>query len=263
MTAFDSLAQNYDAQFTRSPVAAWLRDRVHERLDRLFPHGSRVLELGCGTGEDALRLARRGVQVIATDASPAMLESAAAKTGDESHIRLALLDMAHLPDSPPPPLDGLFDGVFASFGPLNCLDEWQTLASWLAARVRPGGSAAFGVMSRYCLWEVGWHGMHGDFKTARRRWRGSATFNGIAIHYPTPAQLTRSFAPTFKRETVLPLGIALPPSDVYGIVARRPRLLRGLLALERALGRVGPLAQFADHYWIEFRRTNNGDRASA
>jgi SAM-dependent methyltransferase len=256
---FDPLARDYDAQFTRSPVAAWLRDRVHTRLERHFQPGARVLELGCGTGEDALRLARRGVTVVATDASPAMLAQTGAKTGDTPNVTTALLDLAALPANPGPPLDGVFDGVFANFGPLNCLDDWLPLARWLARRVRPGGIVALGMMSRYCLWEIGWHGLHGDLTTARRRLSGRAPFragdSAFTITYPSPAQLTRAFAPDFWRVHLQPLGLLLPPSDAYPVVERRPRLLRLLMAGERVVGRLAPLATLADHYWIEFERS--------
>jgi hypothetical protein len=47
----------------------------------------------------------------------------------------------------------------------------------------------------------------------------------------------------------------LPPSDAYGAVERRPHLLRTLTALDRRLSNVSQLARFADHYWIEFERT--------
>jgi SAM-dependent methyltransferase len=44
-------------------------------LDRLAP-GARVLELGCGGGQDAGRMAARGFGVDATDATPAMVAKA-------------------------------------------------------------------------------------------------------------------------------------------------------------------------------------------
>lgn len=258
MTAFDSLAPTYDADFTESAIARWLRDRVHERLDLHFTAGSRVLELGCGTGEDALRLARRGIHVCATDASQAMLDIARAKTAPEPLVTVARLDLQA------PHLEARrgcgFDGVFANFGPLNCLPDWRPLALWLARQMGPGSIAAFGMLSPFCLWEFGWHALHGDFATVTRRWHGEAAFQPddaaepIPIHYPTPRRLTRDFAPHFERVHVSGLGLFLPPSDVYGIVERRPRLLAALTGLEHCFGRYAPL--LADHYWIEFRRTD-------
>jgi SAM-dependent methyltransferase len=49
-------------------------------LDRL-PPGGRVLELGCGGGQDAARIAARGFSVDATDATPAMVAKANQRWG--------------------------------------------------------------------------------------------------------------------------------------------------------------------------------------
>ncbi|HEY1015278.1 MAG TPA: methyltransferase domain-containing protein, partial [Herpetosiphonaceae bacterium] len=78
-TAFDTVAERYDGDFTSRRLGGWLRAAVWRRLGAAFRPGDRALELGCGTGEDALWLARRGVAVTATDVSPGMLRVAAAK----------------------------------------------------------------------------------------------------------------------------------------------------------------------------------------
>ena len=255
---FDALAPTYDQDFTASPIARELRARVHTRLDKHFAAGQHILEMGCGTGEDALHLAQRGVRVTATDASPAMLEAARAKIKknhepprrqEESLIQFTLLDLNNLPTEFP-----AFDGVFANFGVINCLADWRALAGWLVKRLPAGGIAAFGVMSPLCVWEMGWHGLHGDFGTAFRRWRKTTTFEGVPIHYPSIRRLTIEFSPYFRRVYVEPLGLWLPPSDAYGMIERRPRLLRTLTALDRQFSRVRQFASFADHCWIEFER---------
>ena len=51
-----------------------MRSRIWERARWAFGAGDRVLDRGCGTGEDAIRLARDGVRVVATDASGDMVE---------------------------------------------------------------------------------------------------------------------------------------------------------------------------------------------
>jgi hypothetical protein len=50
------------------------------------------------------------------------------------------------------------------------------------------------------------------------------------------------------------VGLFLPPSDAFAVIEKRPRLLRLLTALEDYCTRFAPLAYFADHYWIEFKR---------
>jgi SAM-dependent methyltransferase len=252
-TPFDALAPGYDRDFTTSPIARYLRARVHARLDEHFRPGAHVLELGCGTGEDALYLAARGVHLTATDASPAMLDITRAKVKAAASQPLVTVQPLDLNDALPADFP-VFTGVLANFGVLNCLSEWQTLSLWLADHIQPGGIAAFGVMSPFCLWEIGWHSLHGNFHVAFRRLRRKTIFQSIPIRYPTIRRLTRDFAPHFRRVHVEPLGLCLPPSDVYGVVERRPRLLRTLTELDRRLSKVNPLALYADHYWIEFER---------
>ena len=56
--AFDSLAAKYDDLFTRSMIGRAQRGAVWDALIDTFEPGSHILELNCGTGEDALFLAR-------------------------------------------------------------------------------------------------------------------------------------------------------------------------------------------------------------
>src|SRR5262249_31530444 len=81
--AFDHIGARYDVEFTNTELSLWFRHRVWERLGVLFKPGQRVIELGCGTGEDAIWLAKRGVQVLATDGSPAMIAETARKAKEQ------------------------------------------------------------------------------------------------------------------------------------------------------------------------------------
>jgi SAM-dependent methyltransferase len=276
--AFDALAPTYDQDFTTSRIAQTLRAKVQQRLAALTQPHDHALEFGCGTGEDALFLAQRGVHVLATDASEGMLMQARAKAGDQPNLEFAYLDIGNLPAlisdsnhhnlsgthvvSPLPEGEGSgvrgFSLVYANFGVLNCLNDWRPLAAWLSQRVKVGGYTAFGVMSPFCLWETAWHGAHGEMNIAFRRWRKKTPFHTadetIDIAYPTIRRLTRDFAPYFRRVRVFPLGVFLPASDAYGVVENRPRLHSRLMRLEKRFGDTAQLALFADHYWIEFVR---------
>lgn len=257
---FDPLAPTYDDTFTHTPIGQYLRGRIHARLDQHFHPGDHVLELGCGTGEDALHLAQRGVHVLATDASDSMLTIARAKAQGNPLIEFANLNVhsvgAHR-DAPVPLHPTPFDAAFSNFGPLNALDDWQPLAAWLAQQIKPGGFVGLGIMGSLCLWETAWHALHGDFKTAIRRWKGQAAFDSAApmtVYYPSIARIQRDFAPYFRCIHIEPVGLFLPPSDAFAVIEKRPRLLRLLTALEDRAARFALLARFADHYWIEFER---------
>src|SRR5688500_7030413 len=58
--AFDALATDYDDRFTRGALGRLLRERVWARFDACFPPNGRILDVGSGTGEDAVYLAGRG-----------------------------------------------------------------------------------------------------------------------------------------------------------------------------------------------------------
>jgi ubiquinone/menaquinone biosynthesis C-methylase UbiE len=73
--AFDVFAPTYDVDFTQTRLGKMLRGRVWQVLERYFSPGDHVLELACGTGEDACWLAEWGIRVTATDGSAEMVET--------------------------------------------------------------------------------------------------------------------------------------------------------------------------------------------
>lgn len=74
--AFSRAAISYDHDFGDLPGVAELRRRVLHLVRRYVPVGSRILEIGCGTGADARALAAMGYRVLATDTSEEMLNQA-------------------------------------------------------------------------------------------------------------------------------------------------------------------------------------------
>ncbi len=253
-SAFDTLAPTYDDDFTNTQIGQWLRAQVHKRLLSHWQVGDHILELGCGTGEDALFLAEHGIQVTATDASESMRQVAQEKTSNQPLITITHLDLHNLPDTAP----HTYDGVLSNFGVLNCLSDWHPLSEWLAQRVPQGGIVGLGIMAPYCIWETFWHGIHLNFKVATRRFRGKADFQQgdetITITYPHPNKMIEDFTEYFHLHHLQPLGLFLPPSDVYNVIEKHPRLLKWLTNLETKYGDKSPLSKFADHYWIEFKR---------
>lgn len=111
-------AKNYDAE-------------VELIQKNLVEHSSRpvksILDIGCGTGSHALRLAERGFEVVGVDRSPAMLDKARekAQTGNlavsfvEGDIRTTYLDRR-------------FDAVVCMFAVLGYLSSNQDLSTALS-----------------------------------------------------------------------------------------------------------------------------------
>jgi ubiquinone/menaquinone biosynthesis C-methylase UbiE len=257
--AFDDLAAAYDAAFTTSALGRSLRALTWERLDAALAGAGRVLEIGCGTGDDAVRLALRGAHVLATDPSPSMLRVAAAKAhhlGCAPRIEFRCLPMERLGE-----LAGeRFDGVWSNFGAINCVARLEAAVAELAPLVAPGAPLAWVVLGRHVPWEWAWFLARGNRDKALRRLRhGGTAWRGLRISYPTPADLGRILQPHFAPTRRAPLGFVLPPSYAAGWLERRPRALAALTWAERAAQRCSPLAAIADHYIFEARRTPAGD----
>ena len=255
--AFDEMAAAYDAVFTASALGRSLRALTWERLDAALSGCQRVLEIGCGTAEDAVHLALRGIDVLATDPSPSMLRVAAekaAQAGVRRRIEFRCVPMEHLGTE----LAGRrFDGVWSNFGAVNCVPRLETAVAGLAALLEPGAPLAWVVMGKHVPWEWLWFLARGNARKAFRRERhGGAVWRGMRIAYPTPAELTRAVAPHFTPTRCRPLGFVLPPSYASGWLERRPRLLASLTRVERSAQRVQALASLADHYLFEARRAD-------
>ena len=263
-SVFDAVAADYDRAFTHTPLARVLRDAVWARLAEVVRPGVRVLEIGCGTGEDAVWAARRGAQVLATDVSPAMLDvtrTKAERAGMADKVETRLVD------AEAPLLRAAGDGAgvradvgFSNFGALNCVSDLHPIAGALAQWVRPGGSLVLVFINRWCAWEIAWHLLHLQPRAAiRRLLRGGvdARVGGGIVHirYPSIGAMRRAFSPSFRLKRVTGLGVFLPPSYLEPVVAQRPRLFAVLKRWEETLASQFGFRSLADHVILELDRS--------
>jgi SAM-dependent methyltransferase len=101
---------------------------------------STILELGCGTGNDAARLAAEGYSVAAIDLSGEAITQARAKFGSMATFIVA--DIAQRL----PFLDGCFDAVMSNVAMHMFADRvTRALFAEVARLIRPGGVFAFHV----------------------------------------------------------------------------------------------------------------------
>jgi SAM-dependent methyltransferase len=251
---FDPLASAYDLEFTDTPIGRFMRRAVWRRMDARFQPGQRVLELNCGTGEDAAHLALNGVRVFATDEAGEMVGLAAAKTArlglsDLVTVRkLSLEDLSLLEGE-------MFDGALSNFGGLNCVADLAVVARSLAAVLRPGATAMLCVMGPLTPWEWLWFLSHGQpAKAFRRLNRGGCHWRGMTIRYPSVGELGRAFAPHFTVLETSAIGALIPPPYSRAWAEKHPRMLAALDRWERRWETSPLLYRLADHYLVELRR---------
>jgi SAM-dependent methyltransferase len=261
--AFDRAATSYDADYAANPIMAWLEEDAFARLCALFPPGSRLFEIGCGTGQMAVRLAEAGREVIASDISPAMIARAsAAAEGRSARVRLRWLVApagslaAQLAGEP-------LDGAYSNFGPLNCEPNLPDLAAGLATLIRPGGALLCSVMGRWCAWEIGWGLLRLRPREATRRlgrgWVQARMSGGpgeapatIPVRYYTPGGFARAFRPHFRVEEAIAYPLLIPPPYLAG---KFPGSAARLAGAERALSGLPGLRALGDHFLLVLRRT--------
>lgn len=267
-TPFDAVARDYDAAFTGTAVGRLLRERVWQILADLGIGGfgyldannsnQQALELNCGTGEDAVWLAKKGYNVLATDISPAMValtENKARQNGATGRIQTQMCSFAEVGN-----LEGPFDLVFSNFGGLNCAspEELRKLSLDLQKLTNPGGLFVAVVMSRFCWQETLYFLLKRKLSEAFRRLSRKPVNarldekTAVPTWYYSPDEIRRYF-PDFQAKRVLPVGFWLPPSYLNPFFEKRPRLL-GLLNFLEKNGAPAWFAPAADHFLICFEK---------
>ena len=94
MESYRDFARVYDEFMDQTPYDEWLLNILNIFKEYKIDKDAQVLDLGCGTGKMARKLAREGYQVTAVDNSMDMLEIAASEEDD--HILYVLQDMVSL-----------------------------------------------------------------------------------------------------------------------------------------------------------------------
>jgi SAM-dependent methyltransferase len=257
--AFDAVAADFDARFIAWKSVEAQRRAVRRALAAAFRPGSRLIEVGAGTGEDALWLARHGRDVLMTDASPAMIALASAKGGGRVRSLVAAAEEFEelaetLRDEPP------FDGAYSVFAGLNCVSDLTSFGRGMGRLLRPGKPLLLVMFGTCCPGEIIVETIRGRPGNAFRRFRHGDVAARLAgrdftVRYHRRADLVRMLGPWFKLEAREGVGIFVPPSAAEPWISTHPRLLRLLEAADRFAAR--PLAVLGDHILYRFIRTSD------
>ncbi len=256
---FDRIAEEYDQQFTDSVIGRAQRSLVHRALQNRVHEGQRVLEINCGTGEDAIYLAYRGVSVLACDASASMIDVAREKlsccvVGLPVTFAVCRNEALHTLSLGKP-----FDAVLSNFGGLNCSADLREVSLSLADYVHPGGELWLCLIGRFCLWETLWYGFQGQWKKAFRRLQAGGTKariggEDIRVYYPSVSEMRAAFSPAFHLVEWRGIGVSVPPSFLEPFFRDHPRVVQFLTAIDKLVGRLPVFRGIADHILFRFVR---------
>jgi SAM-dependent methyltransferase len=128
---YDSFAENYSKDNESNVINGYYERPAMIDLAGDV-NGRRVLDAGCGSGPLSAALRAKGAIVTGFDASPAMVELARQRLGEDAALHVADLSQ------PLPFADGAFDDVVASLV-LHYLRDWTAPLAELRRVLKPGG----------------------------------------------------------------------------------------------------------------------------
>jgi ubiquinone/menaquinone biosynthesis C-methylase UbiE len=255
--AFDSVAADYDGPRGNNELIQVMRHEMWRWLDATFAPRSRIIDLGCGTGLDAIRLAQQGHHVTATDWSPRMVERTAdrAVRAEVRHSVNAVAVGAHELHR----LEGEFDGAYSNLGPLNCVPDLKVVSEQCARLLKPSGSLVFSVIGRVCPWEMAHYTLKRDWP--RLRVRFSRRMEPVRMnkrtvwtHYYSPREFYEAFEPQFDLSHYRGVCVFAPPPYLTSVREKHPHLYKALWSMDRALAGWPVLRNMGDHFLMVMTR---------
>ena len=261
-SAFDQVANNYDVYFTQSQIGLAQREIVNKYLIKNLPENKtlNILELNCGTGEDAISFAKKGHTVLATDISINMLNIAKQKVQLEklnNNIKFKQVDIVQIENEN---FGHKFDLIFSNFGGLNCVDrsEMEKFSLSIRKHLNNSGRLIFIIMSDSCSWEKLYFLIKMKFKESRRRKIKSGiqvNLNGSSVktYYYSPKEVEKIFSHSFNILSQKPIGFFIPPSYLEKFFRHKSKTFNFLKNLESIFSNFSFLSSYSDHFLVDFQ----------
>lgn len=255
---FDIAAPVYDQTFTHTVIGKLQRDLVYRNvMYHLNPDTVReILEINCGTGEDAVWLSRQGYRVTATDISEQMINTAQQKD-PSGEIVFQQADINVLLTIFP---DQSFEMIFSDFGGLNCLSQTELTAFFENANqlLTANGQLLLVIMPKNTLWEHAYFLAKGKWRSAFRRLQPKVTANldgeSVVTYYYNPKDIQQMAQPYFTVTRVRPVGFFIPPSYLEPFLKNKKYLTAILEFLENTIRNIRFLSRYSDHYFIALQK---------
>jgi cyclopropane fatty-acyl-phospholipid synthase-like methyltransferase len=255
--SFDSAAYQYDEIFTNTAIGKLQRARVWNYLESILPDKTiNILELNCGTGEDAIWFANKGHKVLATDISEKMIsitKEKMEKLNLKDKVRTQQLDINEIDKIS---TINKFDLIFSNFGGLNCLTESElvSLSNKIKDLLNPKGKFISVVMPDFCMIESLYFllKLKLNFIFRRKRMQQVKMNNSIVdTNYYHPNRFYKFYKDNFRVNQSIAVGVFIPPSYLEKFFRRKKILLTILNRLENILGNNSFAAAISDHYLID------------
>lgn len=243
----------YDKKYLENSIFSNYRNISVTELQRTFRKGDFILEIGCGTGEEAVMLGEAGIKVLAIEPSEELLMYATRKI--RSKKLTDMVETRHLGAEDLATLieefgKGAFDGAYASFGVVNCIPDLENFLLDLSELLGPGAPFVCSVMNKKNLWEISTYLLMLRPKTAFRRFDAqNVSITGIKtkqfdVLCYDKNELMAIFKERFSINSIngYPL---LPPPYLDPLFKKFPNYLKKAVEKQK-----GAMDIFGDHFFI-------------
>lgn len=260
--AWDEKAINYDLLFGSDPITKFIRDFNVKFILKHLKSGNNttLLDLGCGSGEDAIFLAKKGYEIFAIDISQNMINQAqkkAEKSGVSDKIsyhtlRIEQIGKLRLPR---------FDSIYSSFGPLNYVSGIDKVVKHLYNRLRPNGLFIVNLINKFCISEFLYFLMKRRLKKSTRRWFQYPVLLPISKKAPsiywkfyTPKEFYNICSRYFSHVETVGLPIIIFPLNSSWSRKFLLNIFIKLIKIEKIIAGWKPINKLGDHFIMVMKK---------
>lgn len=259
--AFDSAAEEYDFTISQNFINRWIRQKSITELLKLTNQEDILLEIGCGTGTEAVAVAGEVSEIIATDISEQMIRilemkvSAKGLKGRIVPFKVRASEISKVASV----LGDRKVGVAYSFnGALNCEPELERFPSELSKIMREGAFFVCSVRNTLCLSEAVLHGLALQFaKMAPRKKQPLMVSVGgrdIPSMYYSASEFVRLFSSHFELRRLIGLPAILPPAYLSDRYVRVRNIVGFVERIENVISSRFPFNRFGDQSLFVFQK---------
>jgi ubiquinone/menaquinone biosynthesis C-methylase UbiE len=257
--AFENQSSTFDNLYSEDLIIKYKRETVRNHILGELRPGAYILELNCGTGEDAIFFEKKGFTVLATDVSEGMISQAERKAlhANCENLEFKLCSFNSIDRLN---MDSQFDHIFSNFAGLNCTPILGEVLMKADKLLKPGGKMTLVLLPVFCLWEFALL-FKGKWKTAFRRFKHKGAKAKIkndhfSCFYYNPSYVTRQLK-NYELKKLEGLCTIVPPSYIEGFGNNYPRLFAWLKKKEKNYSRSFLWRSIGDYYIITIQKPLN------
>lgn len=260
-TAFDSASEEYDFTISHNYINTWIRKRSIQELLKHAKPSDTLLEVGCGTGAEAIEISRSVSRIIATDISDKMIEILNKKVGARGlsgkifPLQVRAADVSRVAEIT---AFGHVDLAYSFNGALNSEPELDRFVEGLSSLLAPRGYFICSIRNSFCLSEALSHAAVLQFEkmAPRKKQPIMVSVGGMdipAFYYPPTAFLS-FFTGKFQLKKLTGLPAFMPPAYLSDYYIKFKNVASLLEKLESTLGGHFPFNRVGDQSLLVFQK---------